>query len=371
MSLHFQRFAPIVFFTLVMRVCAAQHSATIHFSFHQTPLDRNPPVQWFLNRIREEEKSLQLLGIQNRKDQLTNLRKLYYHSPAFDKHLIKTTERNSKRKIVNIQVERENYSRSVPTAVGMPYTIDDLISVPSDEQGTYHELRKDPLWSQEITIDSISVCDIGHVLCGMDAANYPSNVRFPFPFRFIKINSNLDAITWVGDLGSIVSENYYLEKIQKKMTNPAQLQQLVNDYSAAADNLGNVHSFFLGQLFAQDKEERHCSDLLEDFFCGKDITSDSLRRYSFVHFANSIGLEWQGQHFKNEAAVKRKYAKEVGNAAAMYLAVAARRKGVKNLLLAFPSILKLRRQPVATILVDRYFTALREEILTNQRMSSK
>ena len=372
MCLRFSVFAPALFIVFfVKKTYAQQYGTKFHFSFQQHAVDRNPSFTWFLKYFREEENKIENLGELDSSEKLTLLRKIYYDSPSFDKFLIKTSKKSNVKTRSTKQVIRENYIRSVPTGSGLRFHLDDLISVPSDESGTISVLRKDPVWSQEIALDSNSVIDIGHVLCGMDAANYPSSVRFPFPLRFIKIDSNADAITWIGDLGSVVSEYYYHQKVQGAKLSDDQLQLLIDEYASAADNLGNVHSKILSERRTQMKEKLPYSDLIENFYLEQDYPSDSLRKSSFLYFAKAIGLEWNGTAFKNVEVMKRKYSKEVGNAAAMYLAVAARRKGNLNLLIAFPSILKLRKQKITVVLVEKFFNALQQEIIQNQQISSR
>lgn len=363
MNLRYKSIAILLLYVISFETAYCQTAYDIQFRFHQTPTNRNPNIKWFLQELKATEEKLVEMECALAATKLTKLRKLYYDSPAFDKYLITTSTKVRDMKISAQQIPRPNYSRTISTGLGLRYHIDDIISLPEQENGLKIPIREDPIWSQEIAIDSNSVTDIGHLLCGMDAANHPHPVHFPFPFRFIRVDRNEDAITWIGDLGSVVAEYYYLTKTHNKFIADSKLQELIDEFSPAADNLGNIQASIFKKAPFGKNENGDFYKIFCSFYLGTDNVADSLRKHAFLQFATEIGLKWGTNHFLNKEKMIKSYSKQVGNAAAMYLAVAAKRKGYCNLLIAFPSVLKLRNQPVAAVILEKFFDALQYEII--------
>ncbi|MFZ4542784.1 MAG: hypothetical protein ACOYOA_01955 [Saprospiraceae bacterium] len=346
--------------------CYSQKSEGFHFDFHTNDHSKNPSFAEFYADLKNEISRYPSTEHFLTDLMITRIRKLYYNSPSFDRYLIKGLDSVVVTNTINEEKIRNGSERTLDTSTGFSIKIDDSITSPKDSSGKIVKLRTNLESSQEVSIDSCTVVDIGHVFCGLDAARHRSSVHFPFPFRFIRINNNHDAITWVGDLGSIVSEVYYKEKaIKRKLTN-SELQNLINEYASPADNQGNIDSYVLDYRRKACKSNTEVSQFLFDYYQGNDSQCSKLKKDKYLIFSKSLGLDWDGKDFTNIKCKTSFYSNQVNAAASMYLAVAARRRSVWNLLLAMPTVLRLLRHPLSTTLVETFFTDLSAQIIQNQ-----
>lgn len=115
--------------------------------------------------------------------------------------------------------------------------------------------RKPPSWaslatSTQYLIDHkvVSVggkdVDMGHVFCGLDATNHPSSISL---VGVVNMRSNKEAVTFVGDLGSVVVE--YLHGASgsfhsvARERNDAAMAPIFDDYFSQADVAGDVDPY--------------------------------------------------------------------------------------------------------------------------------
>lgn len=86
--------------------------------------------------------------------------------------------------------------------------------------------------------------DMGHVFCGLDATNHPSRISLA---GLVNMRSNKEAVTFTGDLGSVVVE--YLHRAQggfhdiARERNDRALTPIFDRYISQADIAGDVDPY--------------------------------------------------------------------------------------------------------------------------------
>ena len=88
--------------------------------------------------------------------------------------------------------------------------------------------------------------DVGHVLAGLDAINHPTTVA---PYYMYEMASNVDAVTWAGDLGSVLAECIFQAMKQGRPLTDAEIQAQIDEYAPTQDMLGNVDAYAIGDAF--------------------------------------------------------------------------------------------------------------------------
>ncbi|MDP9294158.1 MAG: hypothetical protein M3O90_07035 [Actinomycetota bacterium] len=275
----------------------------------------------FLKIIRAEEAKVSPAELADTKSMITKLRKLFYGTQGWDKYLIpgaagtkplydtEETEKPGSRERVKIEgahvdyVEHETRLKGAPTAL------------------------TDPAKIQEVRMPNGDFVDVGHVFAGLDALNFPSKPSAPG--GFFEVSSNVGAVTWVGDLASVLSE-VVIKSIQagKKKWDDADIQAQIDRMAPAQDMLGNIDAYVIGDAFAGDIGKtsggRPVSDILEQYYGGAGVASpagEKARNQRFTIFARKVGLgALSGSAFANEAAWLKQASTDVANAAALYTA---------------------------------------------------
>lgn len=165
--------------------------------------------------------------------------------------------------------------------------------------------------NQVVTIGGAKV-DIGHLFAGLDAANHPTSVTLG---GIVKMRSNQEAATFVGDLGSVVVEYLYG-------------QGKTSFYDVARKRSKKLEEFYDGKQGRISKEDMagNADSYLVTFKAGETLC-DALKRYygsayktRYAGFADKIGLK--------DAATKKRLHEEVFNAALAYAAATGRRGDV-------------------------------------------
>jgi predicted transcriptional regulator len=87
--------------------------------------------------------------------------------------------------------------------------------------------------------------DVGHLFAGLDAGNYPTSVQIAG--GLVKMRSNKEAATFVGDLGSVVAE--YIHRSKSSMYDTANIKQetlldlTYAEFASDADMNGNADAY--------------------------------------------------------------------------------------------------------------------------------
>jgi len=280
----------------------------------------------------------------NTSSMITQLRKIYYGEKSWDEYLIKGAAHISRPYVI----EREEVGREKVKADPFGWMSFDLVRyrvTPYDAKGKIPAL----FTGQELRLEDGSFLDMGHVFAGLDALQYPHMVDGP---ASINITKNVDAVTWVGDLGSVQAGvqikfvNNGLEPIANKV-----VQAIINEYASPQDMLGNIDAYV---LWKHVKPGRKVSEILRDYYLKNNTERD--HRYSL--FAKSIGLNWNGSAFSNEEQWLKDYTDEVNDSAALYLA-ASTSSGFK---LNYLAALGMSMNQFAEILLTLFLEALKTRI---------
>ena len=345
----------ILFFIFTKTTFFAQN---LHFSFQKNAPDSAMTIRECIALLEQEEQKYSEAEQRNTKVMITRLRKIYYAFSAWDKYLIKGVA-DIKSPYDNIIVQPVDVStKALETSTGLIIKLIDTISFPTDSVLQKVTLRKNIFNSQEIRLENNDILDIGHVLCGMDASNHRHAVRTPrflgLPTSSIKVKSNMDAVTWIGDLGSLVAEVYFEKKKKGECTTSKQ-QELLDNFISAADILGNTDGYVIAQKYDLRSENgKKVSEIFRDYYLSQNRDNQKDR---YKIFAEIVGFS-KGISDKKKARLRCRYTDEVSDSAAFFTAVSAKNMGKKNLIKAIPLILKMSVNPYAEQITKLFFEQL-------------
>ncbi|MCB9230046.1 MAG: DUF4157 domain-containing protein [Bacteroidia bacterium] len=134
---------------------------------------------------------------------------------------------------------------------------------------------------KEIAINGTTV-DVGHLLTGLDAANHPASLSYAG--GLVNLRSNQEAATYVGDLGSVVTE--YVAVAPRDWVGLVELDYPLlsttyTSYAEDVDMAGNVDSYSI----TMDPTKSLSQNLLDYY---TSTSGGATKRYT--SFARSIGL---------------------------------------------------------------------------------
>ena len=267
-------------------------------------------LERFIGLIEQEEAKLPSEEQTNTRLMITRFRKLFYGTPGWDQYLIPNAASVSPLYRVE-QVERPGTRRTVE----MPW-LPNLISYvdKSSRLPDAPENLQEPGRIQEVCLPDGTFVDLGHVFAGLDALNFPSMVDGPLT---VNISRNVDAVTWVGDLGSVLAEAVLKATESECYVTSSEYQAIINEYASPQDMLGNIDAYVISDAF--DISSTHglkVSEILRQFYLG----DASRRAHRYSRFAELVGLgTYSSGQFSNEAAWIDSYVDDVNDAAALYL----------------------------------------------------
>jgi hypothetical protein len=251
---------------------------------------------------------------------VTRLRKLFYGLPGWDAHLIPGAKNVAPvYAVTEVETGRRDWGGSPSSLEYVDKKSQLAVTAPA---GSPESKLADPASVQEVLMPNGDFVDVGHVLAGLDAINNPTSVSAPF--GSYTISSNVDAVTWVGDLGSILAEVVFqFMKLGRKLTDP-EVQAQIDLMAPVQDMLGNVDAYAIGDAYAVGSGSggKRVSEILMDYYgSGASPAGLKARANRFTTFASKIGLGTLGASgtFSGETAWLAKYEVEVGNAAALYV----------------------------------------------------
>lgn len=268
-------------------------------------------IEDFIALLEAEEGKVAAEEQTNTRLMISRFRKLFYGSQGWDEHLIPGAK--DVRPLYQFQ-EQETGRRAIEMP-GLPNLTEYIQRVPR-LIGAPEALR-DPSRVQEVRMPDGTFVDVGHVLAGLDALNHPTSVSVPV-LANIGIRRNVDAVTWVGDLGSVLAEAVLKAVESERSIGISEYQDIINEYASAQDMLGNIDAYVVGDAFAINTSSGlKVSEMLRRDYLG----DNAARARRFSRFGELIGLGgFAGGLFANEEAWIEGYLDDVNDAAALYLA---------------------------------------------------
>lgn len=320
------------------------------------PAPRATALDAFLQVIRAEEDGFADEQRLNAKLMITRLRKLFYGGRGWDEHLIPgAAEVAALYRFRMADPVRREFESPGPNVV-------DFVDRRARLEGAPAPLVH-PTDLQEVRMPGGEVVDVGHVLAGLDAINHPAEVS---PLGLYAIEHNVDAVTWAGDLGSVVAEVLFQEARLERPATDAEVQAQIDLCAPAQDMLGNVDAYAIGAAYdIGEASGRAVSDILLDYY-SKAASAGTARSRRFTAFAAEVGLgRLEGDAFAAEPAWVGRYSREIGHAAALYVG-ATGELATWGLPYAFGAKLGLmqtaRDAPLRRALLERFVASLRAEV---------
>lgn len=272
------------------------------FSQPQMELDSTSSLNWerWLNLISEEmayfpeHQGNSLLLI-------SQLRKIFYDGWGWDEYLIRGAKSIPNRYDVRIFSHSED-----PLDQGKERQI-----IYSAQDKKYPEragqcpelVRAD---HQELLCPDQYKVDLGHVLAGLDAQNHPQCIS-PLPQRifalapyFPNVKSNVDLVTWLGDLASLTAD-YAIHRFKGQELSTADKQKLCEHHIPNADTLGNIDAYVIGFFYktlVQSSAQGDPARILRHYY----QNPQSPRCARFQIFARLIGLQYTEKGWANQKA---------------------------------------------------------------------
>lgn len=301
----------------------------------------------FIVLVEKEETRYPAEQQQNTKLMITRLRKIFYGKDGWDEYLIEDAE-GIERPYPTKSVERLRFT--IPYV--WPFDLDVMrkqYSVTDPNTGETPLIAK----NQEIRLANGSYIDIGHVFAGLDAINFPQMVDGPGK---VNIDKNVDATTWVGDLGSVLAEVEFKAAKQKEPLTTHEVNAIIREYASPQDMLGNIDAYVIKTRYGTGKASQgmKVSEILREYYLADP---DRARDHRYSIFAGQVGLKgWSGSVFANEGEWIRHYTDQVNDAAALY--IGANTEGIAK----YPAALGMSMNQIAIILVKQFLNALKTRI---------
>ncbi len=244
------------------------------------------------------------------KRRVTWLRKIFYDGPGWNQHLIAAPD------AVGVP---SPYRRVTVSAedVSLPFSASEALVLTRDQTEPRDALGQVPaaFLAQEARRVDGTVTDVGHVLCGLDAHFHPDVVGYP-PVLWAR--RNVDAVTWVGDLGSWLAEVQF-RAVRGESIDARVIDEEREKWAPAWDMLGNLEPFALAPLLSGLPANASAAKTLRRWYLDPDGRFAEARRELFPRAAAGLGLwGFDGETFTNEERWLRGAADDVNDAAAMY-----------------------------------------------------
>ncbi|HWK90416.1 MAG TPA: hypothetical protein VNP72_10480, partial [Longimicrobium sp.] len=242
-------------------------------------------------------------------------RKLFYGAAGWDEHLIPGAAGVAPLYPVEEEdVPGTGHEVDIPWSPLSPDYVDRrtrLVGAP--------EALRDLGAVQEVRMPDGTFVDVGHVLAGLDAMNHEESVGHWYTFG-VGMRSNVDAVTWVGDLGSVVAESVLKAVETERYNTPEEYQQAFEVYASPQDLIGNIDAYVIrAGTDISAASGRRVTEILREYYLGQDATARNTR---YTTYAEQVGLgAFADGRFANEEAWVESYVDDVNDAAALYLGI--------------------------------------------------
>ncbi len=283
--------------------------------------DQTLNLEQFLALLREEEDYW--AGEQHdTKLIITRLRKIFYDRWGWNKELIRGAANVEGRYIVEIVDDPTEHSKPlrryhkneyVPKHRVITYHPDDRVYGDSRVGQTPPIYKND---HEDVRLPSGYHCDVAHILAGLDAFNHPQVVS-PLPgflsflyFLVPHVDSNMDIVTWLGDIASSSGDFLfdYLNQ-NKKPLSEEQEQTIINRDAPGSDMLGDIDPYVIAKYYdVGSRNGMRMTEILSDYY----YREDSPRSHRIREFCDRIGLKsFNGRVFADEEAWLRQYRRQL------------------------------------------------------------
>jgi hypothetical protein len=293
--------------------------AGIRINFLQDAPENALNIKKFIDLVKVEE--AKYTGAEaNTIYMLTVLRKIFYDTPGWDNYLIRGVGDIKSPYGPGPCTLNSRTRVRIPFFPSQDFYINDMVCYPQDPV-----TKKPPeiVMRQEIavTADTLNMkySDIAHTLCGLDAFNHSHEVKLPG--IELGLDSNIHAVTWLGDLGSVLAEAVieYVNRIGS-FSMPG-LQYFIDKFAGTADMLGNIEPYNIYHEFSEQIKDSSMkvSDILHDYYLGKDASVHQKQR--FLQFAKGLGatLDATNRKITNRNFLKQNFSQQIGTAGAFYI----------------------------------------------------
>lgn len=319
---------------LLLTVCFFTSSKQVNYptlSLQTGETSGYADLKTFINQVKLLESLFPESEQRNTANMATRFRRLFYNSEGWNTYLIQAPD--SLHFPAAYQLEKNRLANLFAFNGLM---LKDYTSVSKLVNGEHFQ--------PEVKLADGSVADISHVFCALDAHFHPKKV-FPIVKGVrvprLTIRSNLDAVTWMGDLGSLMAAWTLLERTQAMDAH--KLDSLVEVYTPAKDNLGNIDGIAIVHLMGNSLNGMKISEILEFYYFNSSLQHQKFQVFS-LHLSRYSARQWKDQ---------------LSDAAAFYLANAAKNNSQKTLRKMSPQILKLSFSRKSTLL----FNALKRTLV--------
>lgn len=263
------------------------------------------PIAQYLERVAQEEATA---GHLEPRGAVTRIRKVFYNSDGWDDYLLPQVAQVPAPYATRIERRHERVVDIPLSPLDLRAT--DAYVLVDDGTGQTPPIAAD----QNLCDPDGHHLDIAHIFAGLDAALHPSPVDGPLHFD---LASNLDAVTWLGDLGSVLAR-IQLDSNGGRGISVEGVQAVIDRYAPPADMLGNIDPY---AIFAYWESPTSLASHLSAYYA-PNVGPDHPRRRRVALFARHVGLgALTGDHFEHEADWIAAQVPQVRRAAAMYTGV--------------------------------------------------
>ncbi len=257
----------------------------------------------------------------NTKLMITKLRKIFYDQWGWNSELIRGAKDIEMRYQVSIVDDPTEHTKAVRRYQDNQYQPKHRLVTYTDHDRIYGNTRvgqvpfiyqKD---HQEIVLPDGTYCDCAHILAGLDAYNYKEPVsplpNFLFFLNFLvpHVDSNVDIVTWLGDIASSSGDFMFYYLNNNKIATPEIEQNYINTDAPGSDMLGDIDPYVIAAKYDVGATNgMRYTDILTDYY----LNPKSVRQQRFTIYCDSIGLkDWNGKSFGNEKDWMKYYIKQL------------------------------------------------------------
>ncbi len=238
--------------------------------------------------------------------------------------------------------------------------------------GTTPEIYVDN--NQQVILPDGLYCDMGHVIAGMDAYNYFAPVT-PLPNwlmglkRFFPlVDSNVDIVTWLGDIASSAGEFLYKRLEDKRPLTDPEMQKIIDNFAPGVDMLGDIDPYVICELYnTKANDGLRVTEIFKDYYSANGMGAYYRERRCYF-FSLNVGLKgWDGNSFSNEEEWMKYYMKQLRNNDAFY--IFSRCENFKGIMLALITWLRGYKHTLRDeILLQIFLNAIKAEIINEPKL---